>query len=277
MQKLEKIINWANNKPGISTVILSGSLAGKGKKDALSDYDIAVYGTDFDFIKNDDWLRDIDDYAVCIHDSFEFSGYEIPTRLTIFDETFKIDFSFHPIQAMHALISQKKLPDAYNIGYQILLDKEGIASKMQKPTYQGFAVSKPSANEFEHNSKEFWFEIYHVAKYLSRNDLWAAKSRDWAAKEWLRKMLEWYHAVKMNWTFSPKNEGKNMKEWMDEKIWKELHGTFGRFDRKDSWSSMEKTIKIYRKFAIKTATHLKYKYNTKTDDAISGFIRKLKP
>jgi hypothetical protein len=68
-----------------------------------------------------------------------------------------------------------------------------------------------------------------------------------------------------------------MKEWMDEKIWKELHGTFGRFDRKDSWASMEKTIKIYRKFAIKTAAYLKYKYNTKTDDTISGFIRKLKP
>ena len=276
MKKLEKITNWANSKPGISALILSGSLAGKGSKDALSDYDIAVYGNEFDFIKSDDWLREIDDYVVCIHDSFGFSGYEIPTRLTIFEDTIKVDFSFHPLQSLHALINQKKLPDAYNIGYQILLDKDGIASKMQKPTYQGFVINKPSAMDFEQNIKEFWFEIYHVAKYLSRNDLWTAKLRDGAAKTWLRKMIEWHHAIKMNRAFSPKNDGKDMHEWIDEKIWKDLHGAFGRFDKKDSWKAMEKTTKIYRKIATKTAAHLKYKYNQKIDDAISGFIVKLK-
>jgi len=46
MELLEKIINWAEKKAGISVLILSGSLAAKGKKDSLSDYDIAVYGND---------------------------------------------------------------------------------------------------------------------------------------------------------------------------------------------------------------------------------------
>jgi len=32
--------------------------------------------------------------------------------------------------------------------YRILLDKEGIASKMQKPSYRGFVMHKPSAKDF---------------------------------------------------------------------------------------------------------------------------------
>jgi len=38
---------------------------------------------------------------------------------------------------------------------------------------------------------------------------------------------------------------------------------------------MEKTIKIYRRIAIKTANQLKYKYNQKPDDAIYEFIKNL--
>src|SRR5690348_12034532 len=98
MRHLEKIISWANSIENIRAMILSGSLTSKGKQDILSDYDIAVYGNDFAFIENDDWLNSIQEYCVCIHDRFDFLGYEIPTRLTIFDGYFKVDFSFHPFE-----------------------------------------------------------------------------------------------------------------------------------------------------------------------------------
>src|SRR6266487_4502005 len=110
MQNLEKIINWADSKDTIRALILSGSLAAKGKKDELSDYDIAVYGTGFDFINNDNWLSEIQNYWVCIHDRFQFFGYEIPTRLTIFDSLFKVDFSFHPLALIHKILNSKTLP-----------------------------------------------------------------------------------------------------------------------------------------------------------------------
>jgi len=276
MELLEKIINWAEKKAGISVLILSGSLAAKGKKDSLSDYDIAVYGNDFDFIDNDDWIKDIDDYLVCIHDQFELFHRQIPTRLTILNEGTKIDFSFHPLALLDKLVNQEKLPDAYNIGYRILLDKENLAEKMPPPSFHGFRISKPSANDFELNYKEFWFETYHVAKYLSREDLWTANLRASAAKKWLLQMIEWNHAAKMKWNFSPKNDGKNMKSWTDKKIWKDLSDCFGRFDKKDGWKALEKTTKLYRKIAIKTAAHLHYKYGQKLDDGIIDFMKQLK-
>lgn len=183
MPHLQKIINWANAIESIRAVILSGSLTGKGKQDFLSDYDIAVYGNDFSFIENNDWLNSIQKYWVCIHDQFEFLGYKIPARLTIFDGYFKVDFSFHPMEELQKMIDDKKLPDDYNIGYEVLLDKDHLLKDLPKPTYKGFVLIKPDEKNFNENGKEFWFECYHVAKYLYRNDLWVAKTRDHAAKK----------------------------------------------------------------------------------------------
>src|SRR6266542_2015028 len=229
MQKLEKIINWANSKDEIRALILSGSLTAKGKKDELSDYDIAVFGTDFYFINNDNWLNEI-----------------------------------------------KKLPDDYNIGYKILLDKDGVLEEIRKPSFKGFIVEKPNEKAFQENVNEFWFECYHVAKYLYRNDLWTAKSRDWATKELLRQMLEWQEASKREWNFSPKNCGKEMQTWLNEYDWQNLQYCFGKFDKQDSWQALLNTITLYKKAATEIADNLKYEYNQKLEANISQFIEELK-
>ena len=53
MYKLEKIIRWQVAKKIFRALILTGSLASRGFVDNFSDYDIAVYGKNFDFIKTD--------------------------------------------------------------------------------------------------------------------------------------------------------------------------------------------------------------------------------
>jgi len=275
MQKLEQIINWANSKEEIRALILSGSLAGKGRTDELSDYDIAAFGSDLDFIQDDNWLHEIQNYWVCIHDQFQFLNHDIPTRLTIFDGYFKVDFSFYPIVLLHSLATVETLPDDYNIGYQILLDKDGILTKMPGPSFKGFIVQKPDEGIFMQNVNEFWFECYHVAKHLFRNDLWTAKLRDIATKELLRQMLEWQASSERDWKFSPKNYGKEMKSWLNENSWKALHGCFGKFDQRDSWLALNNTIELFRKAATGTANHLKYEYNEGLDRSVSQFVREL--
>ena len=275
MDNLKKIIAWANDKASIRALILSGSLAGMGRKDKFSDYDIAVYGNNFDFIQDDQWLLEISNYLVCIHEKFEFLGHTIPTRLTIFDIDFKVDFSFHPLSLLVDMIENKNLPDDYTIGYQILLDKDGLAIHMQKPAYTGFKLIKPDEDAFKKNTDEFWFEVYHTAKYLYRDDLWAAKFRDWSAKKWMREMLQWEHACKLNWDFSPKNDGKNMRDWVDQKKWESLFLCFGSFDKKNSLEALENTIELYRTAATGVAKHLGYVYGQKSDAAISSFVKSL--
>ena len=276
MNMLEKIVSWANKNDRVRAVILSGSHASKGKTDQLSDYDLALYGSGFDFINDDCWLTEIEQYWICIHDHFNFWGYDIPSRLTIFDSTSKVDFSFHPLKLLRQLANTEKLPDCYQIGYKILLDKDGMLTKMKAPEMIGFIIKKPGPEEFRKNTDEFWFEVYHVAKYLYRGDIWTAKSKDWDSKERLRQMLQWNESSKRNWNFSAKDNGKEMKDWIDKHIWEKLGTCFGRFEPEESWQTLDNTIKIYREVTVETANCLEYEYDQQSDNHISQFIEDLK-
>jgi aminoglycoside 6-adenylyltransferase len=276
MQQLEKIIRWGQNTEDVRGMILSGSLASKSNTDELSDYDIAVFGNNFSFIKNDDWLKKIDEYWVCIHDEFQMLGFNIPTRLTIFNDYLKVDFSFHPMEELDAMIRHKKIPDDYNIGYKILLDKDDLANKLPQPTFSGFVVAKPDEKIFQNNIKEFWFESYHVAKYLFRNDLWIANLRDAAAKKWLLQMLEWNTAAKRNEPFSPKDHGKQINSWLDQNIMRELENCFGKLNQEDGWNALNNTIHLYRKVALETASILQLEYDESLDNRMHTFIEALR-
>jgi len=276
MDYLKKICDWAMGNPDIRVLILSGSRARNKKSDELSDYDIAVYGNNFPFLHDDDWLKEIDNYWICIHDSFQLVGYQIPSRLTIFEGGVKVDFSFHPIESFQKIVTKNKLIDDYDIGYRVLLDKDGLTQRIPKAQFDGFKIKKPGNEDFIRNQKNFWFEIYHVAKYLAREDLWVAKYRDWSAKEYLREMLEWNCGAQLNWNMHPNQHGKNMKNWIDDESWEGLFSCFSNLSRRESWQAMENTMILYRKITISAASKLNYSYLDYIDASISDFTGDLK-
>ena len=277
MKPLEHFLAWAETNATIRGVILTGSRAGKSAStDSLSDYDVAVFGNDFDFIKDDRWLSEIQEFWVCVRDRFELWGVEVPTRLVLFNDELKIDFSFHPTEILNKIIANRELPDGLNTGYTILLDKDDLLIQLKAPAFKGFVLKKPAEADFEKNVNEFWFEVFHVAKYLSRNDLWAVKSRDNSTKEWLLQMLQWNQGSRREWNFSPKPQGKEMKSWADAKTWERLHSCFGSFAAKNSWTALEATIQLYREVATETSRSLHYPYNQNLDSRITKFIEKAK-
>ncbi|MBD3231473.1 hypothetical protein GF322_02305 [Candidatus Dependentiae bacterium] len=64
--------------------------------------------------------------------------------------------------------------------------------------------------EFYECIDDFWFEVYHVAIYLARQDLWLAKFRDNDIKRFLLKMIEWNEGSKHNWNYETNSLGKRM-------------------------------------------------------------------
>src|SRR6267142_1345805 len=248
---LEHFLSWAKKNARIRGVILTGSrAASRITADNLSDYDVAVFGTDFDFIKNDFWLNELQEFWFCVHAHFHLLGVAIPTRLVIFNGALKVDFSFLPREILTQIVSCQELADGFNIGYTILLDKDNLLIQLPAPAFMGFILRKPSEAEFERNVGEFWFEVFHVAKYLLRNDLWTARFRDFSTKELLLQMLQWNQGSKTEWGFSPKPEGKEMKGWVDTKTWERLHSCFGSFDAGNSRAALEATLQLYREVAI---------------------------
>lgn len=270
---IERIIKWGQTTHEVRAMILTGSRASRNQTDFLSDYDIAIFGNDCNFISDDRWIENIDNYLICIHDKFIFLSYTIPTRLTIFKDISKVDFSFYPLEILSQLISD--LPDAYNAGYGILIDKDELLRDMPLPDYKAYQCRKPDEKEFKRNFDEFWFEVYHVAKYLWRDDLWTAKLRDIAAKEKLRQMIEWNHAADFNWNFAPGCDGKRMNSWIDKNILQQLEQCWSGFNKDDNIQSLQATIELYRKLSTDTARRLGYDYNKEVDKNISSFIENL--
>ncbi|HUR10739.1 MAG TPA: aminoglycoside 6-adenylyltransferase [Flavitalea sp.] len=272
---ITKIISWASQRENIQVLLLSGSLANAVRADDLSDIDLAVFGYDFNFIENDQWLSEIGSPCVCIHDHFNFEQHTIPSRLTIFSKGLKIDFSFHPLEIIERMVENGYLPNDYNNGYKILLDKTGLTNNLPEPDLKGFRLLMPDAAQFKKNENEFWFEIYHIAKYLKRNDVWAAKSREGHAKVCLLKVLEWGQGLKSNWQFSPKQEGRGLQTWLDADQMEQLSECFSAYDLTENWTALNHLIRFYRFQTEKTAANLGMIYNKALDQSISDFVNSL--
>lgn len=275
---LSKICTWAEDEEAIQVAILIGSRAIDGKYDELSDYDISLFTTkETSYLKDDKWLSLINTHWICVHEKLAWKDQEIPTRLVIFEGGAKVDFAFYPIEALIELSNAKSLPSDYDAGYKVLLDKGGLTEAIAKPSFQAFLPPKPSQEEFERVVQEFWFEAYHVAKYLKREDLWRVKFREWEMKDpFLITMLRWHSGAKHGWNIKTHAQGKSMQSWVDEAIWKDLNTCFPHFNADDSWAALEQTTSLFRRIALETANLMNYSYPGEVDRNLSDFIFQLK-
>jgi len=274
---IDKIVQWAKEQEPIKVLILTGSRAGKGPKDELSDYDIAVFTTDIKkYATDDSWIHNFESVWVCEPCQLYVNNKEYPTRLVIYKDGLQVDFSFFGLDVLKSLIQKDELPVEYNLGYKVLLDKQGLTKNLKPPTYQYSYTQKPSKEEFELAIRIFFFEAFKEAKALVRNDLGHAKLRDSITKKYLLRMIEWHAKAKHGWDYYTNCHGKRMQSWVDPEIWQKLHGTFAHFDAKDSWEALIKTIDLFREITTKTAQLLDFDYPDGMDKNITYFLKNLK-
>lgn len=195
---MEVLLRFAAHFPAIRALILTGSRANPADETGeLPDHDVAIIGHDLSFIATDDWLSPIQPHWICVRDQYRLSGNIIPTRLVILNDHLQIDFSFIPVTVMAGIVAGDHLPDAFSSGYnKALLDHDNMLIDLPPTNDSVYTVSLPDEATFNRNMNEFYFEVWHAAKYLRRGDLWTAKFRDGSAKQFLLGMLQWQHALR---------------------------------------------------------------------------------
>lgn len=258
MEKLlERIVAWGKGEERVRAMLLTGSYARPDGADAFSDLDIALFG-DLDSLAGDgSWLAEIAPVWVCLRLQTD-EGH--PTRLVIFAGSRKVDFSLLPIKNLQGLIdAAEPLPELYDRGYRVLLDKDGLAAQIP-PQYRHHAREAPSVDAFLATVEEFWFEVWHVAKYLVRGDGWHAKFRDWTTKELLLRMIEWHAGALHGWERDTHHLGIGMRAWTEPETWARLHEVFARFDAADSWLALDATAGLFGDLARDVAARLMYAY-----------------
>lgn len=270
---LGKIIQWATAQTDIVALIMTGSRARPdGSVDAFSDYDLEIFTTEPSrYTSSADWMTEIERVWVYLPTTSR-RGPE--TRLVIFDGGEKVDFSIRPVAALEEAVESQKLDDLYERGFQALIDKNGLASRLPAPSYSSPAARLPTEAEFRATVEEFWFEAAHIPKYLKRDELWVVKFRDWTMKQLLLRMLEWQGIARSGGRTDVSHIGMRIKDWASPGVWQRLHQAFARFDSADSHRALLVTTALFRDVARETANELGFQYPVDADDAISGYIAK---
>ena len=134
----------------------------------------------------------------------------------------------------------------------------------------------PSPEELRTLVEEYWFEAYHVAKYLARDDLWPARFRDWNTKQLLLKAIEWHARSRRGWELDTWHLGIRHREWAEPWVSERLPEAFGRADAADAWRALDASSELFRAVASETAARLGYPYPADVDRAIAGYIAHLR-
>lgn len=272
---LSRIVDWAQGQAAIRALILAGSTVASPNPDELADLDIAIFASDpAVYTSTDAWLHEFGSIWNCQALSNEDEG-GYPTRLVIYEGGRKVDFTLAPLDALHQLVTREPLPDLYNRGYRVLLDKDNLTSNMPKPTLRAQPAEKPTATGFFNLVNDFWHEAYHVPKYLVRDDLWLVKQRDWNTKLILLDMLAWYMKSKNGWAYDTFYLGKHIKDWLDPELYSALFACFARFDGDDGWAAFFATARLFRQVSEETAHILGYPYPREEADHIVGLAEEL--
>jgi aminoglycoside 6-adenylyltransferase len=279
MSLLEKVIALADANEDVQAVILEGSLAAGFQVDELSDYDINVYTRNAaKYLDDDRWMARIGEVMVYEKTDFPFQSFVVPTRLVVFRDRQRIDFSFWPPDLLAGFARGEKLYEGYRNGYRVLLDKDALAACLPPPDGGGFSIAPPGPDQFKDALYDFWFEAYSVARYLSRSDLWFAKKvENGYAKELLYQVALWDHQAARGWKPDPilHLEGKRFEKWAPPELIEAVSRCFSPFDLEETWKSLLAMVATFNRLARRVAKRLQFEYPEQNEKDVLDYIHYL--
>ncbi|WP_043594010.1 aminoglycoside 6-adenylyltransferase [Chromobacterium haemolyticum] len=269
--RLESAIAWAQQRPDVDALILTGSFArDDGSVDIHSDLDLEIIGpAPAALADNDGWLRDIGPLLTVLRLG---EGQAWPTRLAIYADGVKIDFTLAGPARLQAM-REHGLDPLYQRGYRVLLDKTGVTQGLPAPHGRPAAPALPCEERFRARVEEFWFEAFHIPKYLARGELFVVKFRDWTIKELLLEMLEWHALSRPGTAADCWHIGPRLQHWAEPEHWQALHQGFGRFDAADAERAFHATLRLYSQVAREVAARAGFDYPEAVEAGIRDLIR----
>lgn len=274
------LTQWALGDTDVRSLLLTSSRARPDAPiDQFSDWDvIVVVGDEQQFANKESWIDRLGTPMVLFRTTQQVDGVEVPARLVLYEDGTKIDFAIWPVAVLQRITDRHRLPDELNAGYEVMVDKDQLASGLEPPNYKAYVPTKPTADQYRDLVEEFWWETTYVAKGLARDELFPAKySFESVIKfELLRRMLEWHIEVKNNWSVRLGVQGRGLKRLLGPNLWNEAESTFVGPSIAENWDALFRTVELFRKLAIGVARELRYEYPRDLDSTVANYLRSLR-
>jgi aminoglycoside 6-adenylyltransferase len=243
--------------------------------DALSDYDVVVAVTDADaFVRDEAWQFAYGQPAVRWGDKGELYGAKTYFRGVIYDDAVKIDYTVWPVELLQRVAAQERLPDMLDVGYRVLLDKDGATSGWPSPTYRAHIPARPTEQEYRELVEEFWWGATYVAKALWREEVVFAKfvlDHDMKFGA-LRRFLEWRIEIEHDWSVRPGAYGRGLEHWLPSDLRSELARTYVGAEIEENWAALFRTTALFRRIATEVGESLGYAYPQRVDDQVTAHL-----
>ena len=274
---LERLVAWGESDDSIRALILTSSRAREDETvDLLSDYDVIVAVRDPEaFARNVDWMSVYGRPLARWGDESEVHGLATYFRGVVYEDGVKMDYSLWPAELLDRVAEHDALPDDLDVGYRVLLDKDGPTRRWRRPTFHAHIPAPPTQAEYQALVEEFWWGSTYVAKSLWRGELFFTKFvLDSDAKlVTLRRLLEWRVELDHDWSLRPGAFGRGMERLLPADLWDELATTFVGMDVDENWEALFRTAALFRRVATEVGDALGYPYPRWIDDAVTAQLQ----
>jgi aminoglycoside 6-adenylyltransferase len=275
------IVRWCEAHDFVRAAIVTSTRAvANAPIDKFSDLDVIFMLTDIaPLVEDRGWLSDFGDVLAAWHDQDALK--RDPPRtcwVTQFADGSKIDITLWPVGLLRHVVTQSgTLPDQLDVGYRVLVDKDGLTNTLRPASLRAHIPSRPSREAFLALIEDFFLESTYVAKHLWRDDLMPAKfSLDHVMKQGdLRTLLEWRIEIDHDWSLKPGASGKGLKRLLSADLYRSLEQTYVGARIEENWTALFETLALFRTVGVDVAEHFGYQYPRELDDRVTAYLRRV--
>lgn len=273
---LTRLVAWGEGDARIRALILTSSRARADESvDDLSDYDLIVAVDDPEaFLADDTWPSAYGAPLARWGDEHELHWGTTTFLGVVYADGVKVDYTIWPAVLLERVAGADALPDDLDVGYRVLLDKDGFTHGWRGATYRAHIPLPPTAAEYRAIVEEFWWDTTYVAKALWRGEVVFAKfALDHDAKHVaLRRILEWRIELDHGWSLRPGAYGRGIERHLPDGLRSELAATYVGADIEDNWNALFRTTALFRRVATEVADALGHPYPLDVDEAVTAHL-----
>ncbi|WP_336704263.1 AadS family aminoglycoside 6-adenylyltransferase [Chryseobacterium indologenes] len=279
-EKLEQIIQWAENNPDIRAVLLTSSLVNPyAPVDDFSDLDVElVFENRTSYESGNEWIRLFGEPISMIEEDDSVFDGKHAMKMVLYKDHVKVDFKLYQAAEFIEEIKEENLPEDWDVGYKVLIDKDKLTKNLKPPTYQSIMIQKLTEKEFQQLMNDFWWDTTYVAKCLKRGDIFYAKfmSENILRTDYFVPLIEWHIAGNHDWQNTTTNKhGRLFKKYLSQDLWNKVEKTFSGSNIEENWNALFAFADLVHELGTSLAEKLHFIYPAKLEDDIRNYLKEV--
>ncbi|MEY8761792.1 AadS family aminoglycoside 6-adenylyltransferase [Chryseobacterium tongliaoense] len=279
-EKLAQIISWAQANPDIRAVLLTSSLVNPhAPVDDLSDLDIELVFENMKAYEEDKkWLELFGNPISMIEEDETCFENKYAMKMVLYEDHVKVDFKLYRKSEFIKEVHEENLPEDWDVGYKVLMDKDDLTKDLKPPTYQSIMIQKPSEQRFQQLLNNFWWDTTYVAKCLKREDIFYAKfmSENVIRTDYLVPLLEWFIASENSWNITTNKHSRLFKKYLSADLWTKIEATFSGSSVEDNWNALLVYADLVHEIGLDLSVKLNTAYPTEHENKVRKYLNEIK-